>query len=301
MVDTLMMTSEALVSRMKKEMSSDVSRLKAQGIKPKLVAVLIGDDPISRTYVELKRSDCQEVGIISETIDLSILPKEEARIKILQEIRRLNEDDTVTGIIPQMPFSGKISEEDVFSTLSPDKDVDGLTPYRLGKLVRKEYTLKSSLIPCTPKGVILLTQYYNIRAMEADVAIVGRSTLVGEPLRKLFQDLNATATTYHSHSVHLGERIREADIVVAAAGRPPEIYGSSGFRVAGDMVKEGSVVIGVGVRKDENSGKMLYDVDTKSLRGKCSYLTPNAGGVGPMTRIALLQNTLIAAKIQHNN
>lgn len=294
-----MMFAKPLVERMKNRIAEQVAVIKKSGNKtPKLVALLIGDDPVSRTYVDLKRGDCAEVGIQSEVIDLSHFSKSEASKRIVETIKELNDDHTVNAVIPQMPFSGKISEELVFSTLSPDKDVDGLTPHRLGKLLRGEYDLESSLLPCTPKGVALLLKHYGVKIEGADIGIVGRSTLVGEPLRKLLQDQRATATCYHTKTKNLYDKVKQSDIVVAASGRPPEIYGSEGFRLTGEMVKSGSAVVSVGVRKDETSGKMLFDIDTKSLKGVCSFLTPNTGGVGAMTRASLLQNTMNATNIQ---
>ena len=299
MVETTVMSAEPLVLETKARISRQVDELKRdKGITPKLVALLVGKDPVSRTYVDLKRNDCSEVGILSEVRDLSDLPKEQVREKLLSLIQELNADASVSAVIPQLPFDGRAKEEEVFSLLSPDKDADGMTPFRLGKLLRREYSLESSLLPCTPKGIVLLLRHYNVTIKGADTAIIGRSALVGEPLRKLLQDLDATATCYHTHSKHTKERIKEADIVVAASGRPPEIYGDSGFRVSSEMVKKGSVVVGVGVRRDERTGKMLFDVDTRSLRGHCSFVTPNTGGVGAMTRTALIENTIIAAMLQ---
>ncbi|MFI5421468.1 MAG: bifunctional 5,10-methylenetetrahydrofolate dehydrogenase/5,10-methenyltetrahydrofolate cyclohydrolase [Nitrososphaerales archaeon] len=296
-MDTVLMKADTLAAKMKREISLQVFELrKTQGITPKLVALLIGTDPVSRTYVDLKQKDCAEVGIESETIDLSrstVSPE-----KVVETLQRLNSDPVVHAVIPQMPFDGKISEEIVFSTLSPAKDVDGLTPYRLGKLMRSEYSLKTSLLPCTPKGIVLLLQNYGVPVTGADVAIVGRGILVGEPLRKLLQDLNATVTCCHTKTRDLGRKLKGADIIVAASGRPPEIYADSGFRVNRETVKEGSTVVSVGVKKDENTGKMLFDVDTASLKGHCTFLTPNVGGVGVMTRICLLQNSLNACKAQ---
>ncbi|MDG6908385.1 MAG: bifunctional 5,10-methylenetetrahydrofolate dehydrogenase/5,10-methenyltetrahydrofolate cyclohydrolase [Nitrososphaerota archaeon] len=298
-METRMMFAKPLAEEMKARFSREVKEIKRNfGVTPKLVALLIGDDPVSRTYVDLKRKDCEEVGITSEVIDLSHFSKDESSKKVLEKIKELNDDASVNAVIPQMPFSGKISEEVLFSVLSPDKDADGLTPYRLGKLLRSEYKIEDSLLPCTPKGAILLSKYYEIPIVGADVAIVGRSTLVGEPLRKLFQDLNATATCYHTSSRHLGEKLSQADIVVAASGRPPELYGSSGFRLSAENVKPGSSVISIGVRKDEATGRMLFDVDTASIKSKCANVTPNTGGVGVMTRICLLQNTLTATRNQ---
>ena len=174
---------------MKSKIAGEVARIKKDSaVTPKLVALLIGDDPVSRTYVDLKRKDCAEVGISSEVIDMSHFDKADSSKKILAKIKELNDDRSVNAVIPQMPFSGRVSEETLFSTLSPDKDADGLTPYRLGKLLRSEYQIVGALLPCTPKGAILLSEYYNVPIEGSDVAIVGRSTLVGEPLRKLFQD-----------------------------------------------------------------------------------------------------------------
>jgi len=292
-----MMVAAPLAARMKQEVMLEATKLRKDfGVQPKLVALLIGNDPVSRTYVELKKNDCAEVGILSEVRDLS--SEKFTSSDVIDEIHSLNEDSGVHAVIPQMPFSGKISEEKVFSSLSPDKDVDGLTPFRLGKMIRGEYTLEDSLLPCTPKGVTLLCRYYSIPLEGSEVTIVGRSTLVGEPLRKLLQDLNGTVTCCHTKTRDLLRRLKEADVIIAASGRPPEIYGIDGFRLNSDMVKEGSTVVSVGVRKDPNSGKMLFDVDLPSLKGKCSFLTPNTGGVGVMTRACLLQNTIIAAKQQ---
>ncbi|MGI0091433.1 MAG: bifunctional 5,10-methylenetetrahydrofolate dehydrogenase/5,10-methenyltetrahydrofolate cyclohydrolase [Nitrososphaerales archaeon] len=298
-METVMMSAKRLAAEMKTKIALDVNKIKREtGITPKLVALLIGVDPISRTYVDLKRTDCAEVGISSEVVDLSQLDKGESSGKIIETIRQLNDDRSVNAVIPQMPFSGKVSEELLFSTLSPDKDVDGLTPYRLGKLLRSEYEIESGLLPCTPKGTILLSRHYGVPIEGRDVAIIGRSTLVGEPLRKLFQDMNATATCYHTKTRNVSEKLRHADIVVAAIGRPPELYGKDGFKLGNENVKEGSAVISIGVRKDETSGKMLFDVDTNSLKGRCAFLTPNTGGIGVMTRACLLQNTVNATRIQ---
>ncbi len=291
------MAAAPLASEVKQQVAQDVGRLeKAKPVTPKLVAFLIGKDPVSRTYVELKQKDCAEVGILSEVRDLSA--DEYSSSDVINALKEANDDPTVHAIIPQMPFDGKVPEEDVFATLSPEKDVDGLTPFRLGKLIRTEYDLEGSLLPCTPKGIALLCKYYRVPLEGAEVVIVGRGVLVGEPLRKLLQDLNATVTCCHTKTRNLSGKLKAADLVVVASGRPPEMFGTKGFRLDSEMVKEGCSVVSVGVRKDPTTGKMLFDVDVGSLKGKCSYLTPNVGGVGVMTRACLLQNTLIAAKAQ---
>jgi methylenetetrahydrofolate dehydrogenase (NADP+) / methenyltetrahydrofolate cyclohydrolase len=299
-MQTQMMSAAPIASELKQSISKSVEEIRSKyGVVPKLVAVLIGDDPVSRTYVELKSKDCAEVGINSEVVDLSTTGSNESSEGILETIRILNEDPAVNAILPQMPFNGRVREESLFSLLDPNKDVDGLSPFRLGKLIRGEYDLNLGILPCTPKGVILLCKYYGVPIEGADVAIVGRGILVGEPLRKLFQDLNATAYCCHTRTRGLDQKLKEADIVVAASGRPPELYGEAGFRVINQTVKDGSTVISVGTKKDPSTGKMLFDVDTSSLKGKCSFLTPNTGGVGVMTRVSLLQNTVNATRIQN--
>lgn len=289
-----MMSAASLAAKVKQDVAGEALKLKKEkNVTPKLVALLIGSDPVSRTYVDLKKNDCAEVGILSEVRDLS--GANFTSSDVIDVIKELNDDPSVHAVIPQMPFNGKVAEEKVFSTLSPQKDVDGLTPYNLGKLIRSEYELEGSLLPCTPKGVVLLCKSYDVPLQGSDVSIVGRSTLVGEPLRKLLQDLNSTVTCCHTKTKDLTNKLRSSDIVVAASGRPPEMYGEDGFRLTSDMVKEGSTVVSVGVRKDPKTGKMLFDIDLQSLKGKCAFLTPNTGGVGVMTRACLLQNTIIAA------
>lgn len=294
MVETVKMLAKPVVEHMKEQISIGVKHLRDTGIKPKIVALMIGDNPESWTYVNLKMKDCAEVGIESEVIDLRGHSKETLPRVVSETLKKLNEDPRVNAVLPQLPFDGKISEEFLFSRLSPYKDVDGLTASNLGKLFRGEYELEGSLIPCTPKGVILLAKHYGVKIEGSEVAIIGRSTLVGKPLQKLFQDLDATSTCYHTKSKQMLGRIREADIVVAAAGRPPEIYGEKGFRLTGGMVGVGSAVFAVGVWQDPKTKERFFDVDVASLEGRCAYLTPNLGGVGPMTRVSLLQNTLIA-------
>ncbi len=298
MIETVKMIAKPVVEKMKGEIAERVKRLKEEGVKPKIVALMIGDNPESWTYVNLKMKNCAEVGIESDVIDLRAHSKDKMPEVVAETLSKLNNDPSVNAVLPQLPFDGKISEEFVFSRLSPAKDVDGLTPHNLGKLFRGEYTLENSLIPCTPKGIVLLAQHYGVHIAGSEAAIIGRSTLVGKPLQKLLQDLDATATCYHTKSRRVLERVKDADIVVSASGKPPEVYGQNGFRLTGKMVKEESAVFGVGVWQNPKTNERFFDVDTFSLEGKCAYLTPNVGGVGPMTRICLLQNTLIATMNQ---
>jgi methylenetetrahydrofolate dehydrogenase (NADP+)/methenyltetrahydrofolate cyclohydrolase len=166
----------------------------------------------------------------------------------------------------------------------------------MGKLLLGEYSAKNSLIPCTPKGSMAILDHFGIDVAGKDAIIVGRSTLVGEPLRKLLQDRNATVTCTHRKTKNLVERLRKADIIVAAAGRPPELYQENAFRLSADMVKEGVIVISIGVRRDPATSKLVFDVDFEDVKDKAGYITPNTGSTGIMTRGMLLKNTISAAK-----
>lgn len=271
----------------------DTDKLRKSRVEPTLAAILTADDETSKVYVDMKRKDCASCGIKSEVYEAYKAEKEkDYQRRILALIKKLNGRDDVHGILIQLPLSPKLDEEKVFEALDHKKDVDSLTPYNLGKIMRGEYD-NGSLVPCTPKGIMRLIDNYKIEIEGKDAVIIGRSFLVGEPLRKLLQDRDATVTCVHSKTHDISEIIQTADIVVSAVGRPPELYGG-GFRLTKDMLKRGSVVIGVGVRKDK--GKMLFDVDVDGIKGRASFITPNIGGVGLMTRACLIENTLIAAK-----
>lgn len=293
---TVVMEAKPIFEKIKEELKADVKILNDKGIKPTLAAVIVGDDEISRTYVSLKQKDCNNVGINSELYDrskYSIETREKEVIKLLEELNRRND---VHSILIQMPFPEFVSAEKVFEILSPNKDVDGLTPFRMGKLLRGEYDLENDLLPCTPKGIMKLLEYYKVDVAEKDAVIIGRSVLVGNPLRKMLEDKGATAECLHTKSKNILSKIRDADIVVSAAGRPPEIFKENSFRLTGDMIKEEVVVVGVGVKKDNITGKMYFDVDFDNVKEKASYITPNIGGVGVMTRAMLLKNTIIACE-----
>jgi len=269
----------------------DAEKLKRSHVT--LAAILTANDETSKVYVGMKRKDCASCGIRSEVYEAYKAENEkDYEKKVLALIKKLNERDDVHGILVQLPLSPKLDEERIFETLEPKKDVDSLTPYNLGKIMRGEYD-NDSLLPCTPKGIMRLLDYYKIGIEGKDAVIIGRSFLVGEPLRKLLQDRDATATCVHSKTRDISEIVRTADIVVSAVGRPPELYGN-GFRLTKGMLKRGAVVIGVGVKKDK--GKMFFDVDVDGIKGRVSFVTPNIGGVGLMTRACLIENTVIAAK-----
>lgn len=294
---TVIMDAKQLFQQVTDKVRQDVKTLQEErGVTPGLAALLVGDDAVSQTYVSLKEKDCVNVGIKSTVYKMFDYPPEAREKEVLDLVRRLNSDPETHGILIQLPFPDFVDKEKVFESLSPQKDADGLTPYNLGKLLLGEYTMESSLIPCTPKGAMAILNHYGVDVSGKDVVIVGRSTLVGEPLRKLLQDRDATAVCTHRKTKNLGERLLEADIVVAAAGRPPELYRGDSFRLTADMVKEGVVVVGIGVRRDPATGKLVFDIDFDDVKSKASYITPNTGSTGLMTRGMLLQNTIIAAK-----
>lgn len=293
---TVVMDAKPLFDQIKEEVKSDVSALKRRNINPGLAAVVVGEDAISHTYVFFKQRDCKEVGINSEMLDLSKVDSKTREIDAIKTLKELNGRNDMHGIIVQMPLPNFVNEEKIFGMLFPSKDVDSLTPYSLGKIFRGEYNYDNALLPCTPRGVVELLKHYKIDLAGKDVAIIGRSVLVSNPLRKMLEDLDATATCLHTKSKNIAVKIKQADIVISAVGKPPEMYEDNSFRLAGDMIKDDAVVVGVGVRKDLKTDKLYFDVDADSMKGKASFVTPNVGGIGLMTRAMLIKNTIIACK-----
>lgn len=249
-------------------------------IQPHLVVIIVGNDPASRTYVRNKKKSCEEVGFKSTVIELEESISEP---DLLSQIEMLNNDASVHGILVQLPLPAHIDEEHVISAISVEKDVDGFHPYQVGALVSGMDCLK----PCTPSGVIELLKAYNIEMTGRHAVIVGRSHIVGKPLIQLLLDENATVTVCHSRTQNLAEFTKSADLLIVAIGRPNFI--------TSDMVKEGAVVIDVGINRLE-TGKLVGDVAFDEVEPKVSYITPVPGGVGPMTITMLLRNTLEAAK-----
>jgi methylenetetrahydrofolate dehydrogenase (NADP+)/methenyltetrahydrofolate cyclohydrolase len=290
------MDARELFQKVLEEIRKDVEELKERGINPRLAALLVGDDPVSQTYVALKEKDCKKVGIESIVYRMFEHNPEIREKEVLNLINDLNNDPETHGVLIQLPFPDFVNREKVFENLSPLKDVDGLTPYNMGKLMLGEYNIIDSLIPCTPKGTMMILDHYNVDISGKDAVIVGRSALVGEPLRKLMQDKNATAICTHTRTKNLEKRLKEADIVVTAAGRPPEVSDLNSFRLDQNMISEGVIVINIGVRRDPSTGKLVFDVDFENVREKTSYITPNTGSTGIMTRGMLLKNTITAAK-----
>lgn len=256
----------------------DNLKLKLDGFekKPKLVVILVGDNPASKIYVNNKKKMAEKVGIISEVINY---PSSISEKELLVKIEELNSDDTVTAILVQLPLPEHISKENVMNTIAPEKDVDGFTPYNFGKLFSGEEPM---VYPCTPKGILLLLDEYGISLDGKHVVIVGRSNIVGRPLSQMILNRNATVTVCHSHTKNLSEITKTADVLISAVGKNI---------IEGKMIKSGCVVIDVGIFKDEN-GKTRGDVDFENVSKSASYITPVPGGVGPMTIASLMLNTV---------
>jgi methylenetetrahydrofolate dehydrogenase (NADP+)/methenyltetrahydrofolate cyclohydrolase len=257
-----------------------VQELKAMGVEPCLATVLVGDDPASATYIESKHKDAKEVGIVTRDQRLAATFKQN---ELRELVQLLNSDPEVHGILVQLPLPSHIDEFDILSSLSPLKDVDGLTPYNVGML----QTGMAALKPCTPSGIMELLDYYKIDVAGMDVVIVNRSNLVGKPLLILLLERDATVTICHSKTKDLNDKLRTADLIVTAVGNRQR------FTLTANMIKEGVVVIDVGITR--LNGRLTGDLDFDSVKQKASWITPVPGGVGLMTRAMLLKNTVTAA------
>ena len=272
------------------EIKADIERLKQeQNLVPGLAVVLVGDNPASLSYVRSKGKACEELGMYSLQVDL---PADASTAEVVEAVERLNRDDSVHGILVQLPLPEQ-DEEQVLNAIDPNKDVDGLHPVNLGRLVRQE----ECFWPCTPHGIVQILSRSGIETAGKHVVVVGRSTLVGRPIALLLgykaEGANATVTLCHTGTHDLSYFTRQADIVIAAAGFPQGIKA--------DMVREGAVVIDVGINQidapeRERGWRLVGDVDYKEVRKKASAITPVPNGVGPMTIALLLYNTVWAAK-----
>lgn len=280
----MLLDGKKIALEIQEEIKTKISQL--EGRKPCLTVVLVGDNPASVTYVTMKQKSCKDVGISSQLIKLPSSLSEES---LLNEIKRLNADPEVDGILVQLPLPSHIDPSKVFSTIDPHKDVDCFHPMNVGKLTLGDTT---GFIPCTPKGIQLLIAKSNIEVSGKHVVILGRSNLVGKPLALLLMQkgpfANATVTVVHSLSKNLKEICSKADILIVAIG-------SARF-IKADMVKEGAVVIDVGIHRSEDG--LIGDVDFNAVQDKCAYITPVPGGVGPMTIAMLLANTLLAYELR---
>ena len=273
-----------VANSIKQAVKQEVEEFHKKQIKPCLAVILVGENPASLVYVNNKQKTCHELGIESKSI---IIPEDFGQENLLDVIKDLNEDPAINGILCQLPLPAGYDEQAIIEAINPVKDVDAFHPINVGRIVTGDYTF----LPCTPAGVMEMLQYYNIDITGKECVVVGRSNIVGKPMSMLLLHKNGTVTTAHSKTKNLAEVCRRADVLVVAVGKP-------GF-ITADMVKDGAVVIDVGINRDE-SGKLYGDVDFENVSRKTSWITPVPGGVGPMTIAMLMKNTVTATKLQNS-
>ncbi|MBN1817352.1 MAG: bifunctional methylenetetrahydrofolate dehydrogenase/methenyltetrahydrofolate cyclohydrolase FolD [Sedimentisphaerales bacterium] len=280
---------KVVAEQMRAELKNRITDLKSKGVVPGLAVVLVGDDPASRSYVTAKGKACEEIGLYS---DNRCLPEKTSQKDLIDLVEELNRDPRIHGILVQLPLPRHIEEAPVVLAIDPDKDVDGFHPVNVGKMVIGQ----KCFLPCTPHGIVQLLLRSGVNLEGAEVVVVGRSTIVGKPIANMLIQKspmgNATVTVCHTRTRHLADHVRRADIVIAAAGRPNTI--------TADMVKEGAVVIDVGVNRVEDATRtrgyrLVGDVDFETVKEKASLITPVPGGVGPMTITMLMYNTVQSA------
>jgi methylenetetrahydrofolate dehydrogenase (NADP+)/methenyltetrahydrofolate cyclohydrolase len=275
---------KAVSAEVRAKVALEVEELVRNGVQPGLAVVIVGDDPASRTYVNNKKKACAQVGIYSEEY---ALPASTTQQELMSLVEKLNKKKEINGILVQLPLPNGLDEEAVIEAIAPEKDVDAFHPSNVGRIMIGNY----HVLPCTPAGVIELLRSQNIEIAGKNCVVIGRSNIVGKPMAMLLLHNNGTVTICHSKTKDLAEICRNADILVAAVGKPKF--------VTADMVKPGAVVIDVGMDRDEN-GKLCGDVDFAGVEKVASYITPVPGGVGPMTISMLLKNTVAAAKRQNS-
>ena len=272
-------------AQVKESVRQETLRLKEEySITPGLAVVIVGDDPASRVYVNNKKKACELVGFKSEEY---ALPAETTQEELLELVNRLNNKKDINGILVQLPVPKHIDDKAIIEAINPIKDVDAFHTVNVGKIMLGEY----DFLPCTPAGIMEMLHSYDISVSGKNCVVIGRSNIVGKPMAMLLLHENGTVTVCHSKTKNLAEVCSQADILVAAVGKPKF--------VTADMVKNGAVVIDVGMDRDEN-GKLCGDVDFENVKDKCSYITPVPGGVGPMTIATLMKNTIKACKLQNN-
>lgn len=275
---------KAVSQFVKDEVKKEVSALGEKGISVGLAVIIVGNDPASRTYVNNKKKACEATGIISEEY---ALPEDTTMDELLALIKELNAKKSINGILCQLPLPKHLDEKAVIENIDPIKDVDAFHAVNTGHIMIGDY----SFLPCTPAGIMEMLKYYNIEIEGKECVVIGRSNIVGKPMAMLLLQKNGTVTICHSRTKNLKEVTSRADILVAAVGIP--------YFVTADMVKDGAVVIDVGMDRNKE-GKLCGDVDFAEVEKKVSYITPVPGGVGPMTIATLMKNTVTAAKIQNN-
>ena len=273
---------KALAQNIEKEIQKEVESLSQKGITPGLAVMLVGSDPASQSYVNMKAKACKRTGIYSITHEM---PENIQQESLLQTIAMLNQNPNIDGILVQLPLPKHIDTTAVLEAIAPHKDVDGFHPFNMGRV----FANLESFVPATPMGVLTLLKHYKIPLQGKNVVIVGASNIVGKPLGALFLNENATITLCHIYTQDLAKHTKEADILCVAVGKPNLI--------TKDMVKEGAIVVDIGISRLQD-GRIVGDVDFENVAPLCSFITPVPGGVGPMTIASLLQNTLKAAKMR---
>ncbi|EOB8674447.1 TPA: bifunctional methylenetetrahydrofolate dehydrogenase/methenyltetrahydrofolate cyclohydrolase FolD [Staphylococcus aureus] len=263
-------------------LQGQVEALKEKGFTPKLSVILVGNDGASQSYVRSKKKAAEKIGMISEIVHLEETATEE---EVLNELNRLNNDDSVSGILVQVPLPKQVSEQKILEAINPEKDVDGFHPINIGKLYIDEQTF----VPCTPLGIMEILKHADIDLEGKNAVVIGRSHIVGQPVSKLLLQKNASVTILHSRSKDMASYLKDADVIVSAVGKPG--------LVTKDVVKEGAVIIDVGNTPDEN-GKLKGDVDYDAVKEIAGAITPVPGGVGPLTITMVLNNTLLAEKMR---
>ncbi|HFO1618087.1 TPA: bifunctional methylenetetrahydrofolate dehydrogenase/methenyltetrahydrofolate cyclohydrolase FolD [Staphylococcus aureus] len=263
-------------------LEDQVETLKEKGFTPKLSVILVGNDGASQSYVRSKKKAAEKIGMISEIVHLEETATEE---EVLNELNRLNNDDSVSGILVQVPLPKQVSEQKILEAINPEKDVDGFHPINIGKLYIDEQTF----VPCTPLGIMEILKHADIDLEGKNAVVIGRSHIVGQPVSKLLLQKNASVTILHSRSKDMASYLKDADVIVSAVGKPG--------LVTKDVVKEGAVIIDVGNTPDEN-GKLKGDVDYDAVKEIAGAITPVPGGVGPLTITMVLNNTLLAEKMR---
>lgn len=274
---------KAVSKKVKEDVKAECEQLKAKGVTPGLAVIIVGDDPASQVYVHNKEVACEACGFYSVKY---ALPAETTQDELNALIDKLNKDDKINGILCQLPLPSHLDDKEVINRIDPLKDVDAFHPVNVGAIMIGDY----NYLPCTPAGVMELIHSTGVDVSGKKAVVMGRSNIVGKPMAMLLLHENATVEITHSRTRDLAEITKGADILVAAIGKAKF--------VRADMVKDGAVVIDVGMNRDEN-GKLCGDVDFEDVKDKCSFITPVPGGVGPMTIAMLMKNTLTAAKVQN--
>lgn len=274
---------KAVSKKVKEDVKAECEQLKAKGITPGLAVIIVGEDPASQVYVHNKEVACEACGFHSVKY---ALPAETTQEELNALIDELNEDNSINGILCQLPLPKHLDDKEVINRINPIKDVDAFHPVNVGAIMIGDY----NYLPCTPAGVMELIHSTGVDVSGKKAVVIGRSNIVGKPMAMLLLHENATVEITHSKTQSLADVTKHADILVAAIGKAKF--------VTADMVKQGAIVIDVGMNRDEN-GKLCGDVDFEGVKDKCSFITPVPGGVGPMTIAMLMKNTLTAAKLQN--